>query len=717
MDRPNGDFFCLDKQNMKVSLNNYLEPFFPNEGEPIHIRGFKAKGEKDKPENRPRKWQTTRRELITIRTLQDELKTANKTRGLYFVVNAGGNEDKDITRFTAFYVEDDNRSIEEQHARLDACPLQPSIRVETRKSVHAYWLIDGDCSTDEWREAQERLIAYFDADEKIKNPSRVMRLPYFNHVHFNGNGYEYKRVEIAHFDPQRRYTVAQMQAAFPKAETQPEAKPKPKTTNTTRVFEHHEDRHEELRRRIEARGKRNSKGNIDAQALCHNGKGESGLVLFPNGAVNCNKGCSYDEILIAEGLPSEHLPSKKKANEKKDDAPLRVVCLADVVATVVRWLWFPYIPLGKLTILDGEEGIGKSWLLCAIIGRITQGELLPFALESMQGTVLMLSGSEDGLADTIKPRLIALSADCTKVFAIDEPFVFDEKGLIKLAALMAEYKPLLVIIDPLFDYVTAVTNINTDNQTRAVTKPLRELAERFGCAIVAVRHIGKAKGNGEARAAGLGGIGIRASGRSGLLVGCDPKDRSKRAIVLTKSNLADVNEAKAVGFTIENGKFYWLKESNLTAEKILARLESEEEQDEQNEAFVFLREALSDGEKLAYDIAREGEKLGLSEKRLRTARRHLKVKIRREGFGKGSKSYWSLPTINAHENNVGKYGMYDDSTGKYGENEQPDSLILAQENTIDAIDAHSQDMGKYDKYDESGAGMSEESEGEEYEFF
>lgn len=700
-----------------MTLNNFLSAFFPNEDEQIYLRGFKAKGDKDKSENRPRKWQTTRRELATNRALQNELKTANKTRGIYFVVNAGGDDDKSITRFNAFYVEDDNRTIAEQHARLEACPLQPSIRVVTRKSVHAYWLIDGECSADEWREIQARLIAYFDTDVSIKNPSRVMRLPYFNHVHFDGNGYEYKRVEISHFDSSRRFTVAQMFAAFPEAKTNTEAKTEQQTTNTTGIFEYHEDRHAELCRRIEARGKRNSKGNIDAQALCHNGKGESGLVLFPeSGAVKCNKDCSYDEILIAEALPPGHLPSRKKVKEKKDDAPLRVVCLADVIATVVLWLWYPYIPLGKLTILDGEEGIGKSWLLCAIIGRITRGELLPFALEAVQGCVLMLSGSEDGLADTIKPRLVELGADCLKVFAIDEPFIFDQSGLIKLAALIAEHKPLLVIIDPLFDYVAARTDINTDNQTRAITRPLRELAERYGCAIVAVRHIGKAKGNGEARAAGLGGIGIRASGRSGLLVGCDPQDRSKRAMVLTKSNLADVNAAKAVGFTIEAGQFYWLKESNLTAERILARLESEEEQDEQNEAITFLRDALRDGRKLAEDIKREGEKLGLSEKRLRTARRHLNVKIERDGFGKGSKVYWSLPSVDARENNAGKYDEYDDSTGKYVENEQSASHILAQENTIDAIDAHSQDAGKYGKYDENGASMSEESEGE-YEFF
>lgn len=396
----------------------------------------------------------------------------------------------------------------------------------------------------------------------------------------------------------------------------------------------------------------------------------------------------HDLLSIVETTPTWK-PSEDTSEIKKDDSPLRVVCLADVIAMVVSWLWFPYIPLGKLTLLDGEEGIGKSWLLCAIAGRISQGERLPLADEAVKGNVLLLSGSEDGLADTIKPRLVSVGADCTRIFAVDEPFSFDEEGLIRLAALIAEYKPSLVIIDPLFDYVTAKTDINKDNQSRAVTKPLREMAERFGCAIVAVRHIGKSKGNGEARAAGLGGIGFRAAGRSGLLVGCDPQDRSKRAMVLTKSNLADVNAAKAVGFTIKDGQFYW-QESNLTAERILSKLESEDEREEQNEAVSFLREALRDGKKLAQDIKREGAKIGLSEKRLRTAQKRLDVQIEREGFGPGSKSYWSLPSILAHEN------------------------------TIDAIHAHENNMGMYGKYGETRASMekaSEESEVSDYEFF
>ncbi len=349
-----------------------------------------------------------------------------------------------------------------------------------------------------------------------------------------------------------------------------------------------------------------------------------------------------DLLSIVESSPLWK-PNQNTSETKKDETALRVVCLAEVQPEQVSWLWHPYVPVGKLTLLDGEEGIGKSWLLCAIAGRISQGECLPFSDEAIKGKVLLLSGSEDGLGDTIRPRLDSAGADCKNIFAVDEPFTFDEKGLIKLSSLIAELKPSLVVIDPLFDYVTAKTDINTDNQSRAVTKPLREIAERFKCAIVAVRHIGKAKGNGEARAAGLGGIGFRAAGRSGLLVGCDPQDRTKRAMILTKSNLANKDAAKAVGFTIENGKFYWLGESPLTAEKILSKLENEDEREEQNEAVAFLRETLRDGAKPFKDLMSEAKQYGFSEKRLQRAASKLKVVRKREGFGLGSS--WSLPSI------------------------------------------------------------------------
>jgi len=197
-----------------ISLTEFLEAFFPDKDEKIYLRALKAKDAPDNAENNPKQLSLTRRQLQNDVKLQTKVKSLNKHRGMYFVVNAGGNQDNRIKRFNAFFVENDNLSIDEQNKRLDEAILQPSIRLVTKKSVHAYWLIEGECNETEWRDIQHRLIGSFSGDKSIHNPSRVMRLPFFNHVSVAGEKLLYKRVELTEFELTRRYTVEEMQQAF-----------------------------------------------------------------------------------------------------------------------------------------------------------------------------------------------------------------------------------------------------------------------------------------------------------------------------------------------------------------------------------------------------------------------------------------------------------------------------------------------------------------------
>jgi hypothetical protein len=198
-------------------LSDFLNAFFPDVDEPMRFRAFAAKG--CDVEVSARKFVATRNQLITLLPLQAQLIQANEESGLYFVVNSGGDTDAEIDQYNAFFAENDDLSISEQHARLDNCPLVPSIRVETFKSVHAYWLIKGDCNEEQWRDVQERLIEYFHSDNSIKNPSRVMRLPFFNHVSYDTEKgtYSFKPVSVVKFDKDLHYTVGQMREAFPAA--------------------------------------------------------------------------------------------------------------------------------------------------------------------------------------------------------------------------------------------------------------------------------------------------------------------------------------------------------------------------------------------------------------------------------------------------------------------------------------------------------------------
>lgn len=183
-----------------MNLTTFLSAFYPLKSESVYLSIIHA----DKSRMQARNFPVTLQDLKTSTDSQKMLKQANREHGMYFFVNSGGTKVTDITRYNAFFCESDDKSIEDQHTALDNCPLPPSIRIETRKSVHAYWLIENEVGTLDWTDVQGRLIQHFGADEKIKNPNRLMRLPFFNHVRFDKGQFEYKKVELKTFDDSLR---------------------------------------------------------------------------------------------------------------------------------------------------------------------------------------------------------------------------------------------------------------------------------------------------------------------------------------------------------------------------------------------------------------------------------------------------------------------------------------------------------------------------------
>lgn len=321
----------------------------------------------------------------------------------------------------------------------------------------------------------------------------------------------------------------------------------------------------------------------------------------------------------------------------KTEPALRIVRMADVQPETVRWLWYPYIALGKLTLLEGDPGIGKSTLMCSITSAVTRGRGLPGAEPFEPGNVLMLS-SEDGLADTLRPRLDAVGADTSRVLALDEPLTLDMPGLIRLEAAIIEHCPKLVSIDPLFAYTGGKTDIHRANECRAISAPLSAIAERQGCAILAVRHLSKSRGSGNALNAGIGSIDFVAAARSVLLAGQDPDDPARRAIVQTKNNLAAIGEA--VGYRLEAGQFYWTGGSDLTAGRILATASDEDERSSIVEAADFLRSALCDGGRDAKAIEAEARQAGINPVTLRRAKKRLDVRSHKVGMPGSHHQKW-----------------------------------------------------------------------------
>lgn len=209
----------------KITITEFLSAFFTDKNETITLATLEPKG----GQRYPTFYKTNWGELAGNNQLKNQLLGDNNTKGVYFLVNSGGTRDAEITKYNAFFIENDELSIEEQNFRLDWSPINPSIRVETKKSVHAYWLIDGDCSEDDWRDIQERLIAFFNSDKRIKNPARCMRVPWFSHVSLNEKGYSYEQVEVTDFDSSKRFTVKMMRIAFPPPETHTKAKSEAKS--------------------------------------------------------------------------------------------------------------------------------------------------------------------------------------------------------------------------------------------------------------------------------------------------------------------------------------------------------------------------------------------------------------------------------------------------------------------------------------------------------
>ena len=344
-------------------------------------------------------------------------------------------------------------------------------------------------------------------------------------------------------------------------------------------------------------------------------------------------------------IPSERQAAEADFEDYKETC-LRVglTRMSSVQPESVCWLWYPYIPIGKVTLLDGDPGLGKSYITLAMATAVSRGYGLPDRTPCDPGAVLLMS-VEDGLADTIRPRLDTMKADCTRIFAVSKPLSLNRDGLGDLETLLRKNKPLFVVIDPLFAYTGAEVDIHRANETREIMDQLSRLAATNRCAILAVRHLTKG-GRDKSIYRGLGSIDIVAACRSVLLAGADPQDRNKRALLQIKNNLAPFGDA--IGYEIrEGGVFAWTGRSDLTADQILASDQNSQKAFPVENAADFLRGELSRGPKSARDIMSRAKNAGFSERTIWRARATLGVEAHKIGRDRW---VWELPSgVNAAE--------------------------------------------------------------------
>ncbi|MCM1166978.1 MAG: AAA family ATPase [Lachnospiraceae bacterium] len=199
----------------------------------------------------------------------------------------------------------------------------------------------------------------------------------------------------------------------------------------------------------------------------------------------------------------------------------------DIEVTPVRWLWYPYIPLGKITIMQGNSGEGKTMLALNIAAALSHGEGLPGDTAPREPIDIIYNTAEDGLSDTIKPRLLAAGADCSRIHTINERVntitMTDDRVELNVTNVGAK----LLILDPIQAYLGSNVDMNKANEVRPVFARLGRIAEDNGCAIVLIGHKGKNQAYSDINAL-LGSMDQVAAARSVLTVMQHPKtDRSR----------------------------------------------------------------------------------------------------------------------------------------------------------------------------------------------
>lgn len=238
---------------------------------------------------------------------------------------------------------------------------------------------------------------------------------------------------------------------------------------------------------------------------------------------------------------------------EKQNVELKLIHMEDVVSKEVEWLWYPYIPYGKITIIEGDPGEGKTTLVLKLAAALSRGLPLPYDDDKEYEPIhIIYQTAEDGIEDTIKPRLEKAGADCSMIRVIDETDKELSMTDDRLEQAIIETGARLIILDPIQAYIGATVDMHRANEIRPVLKHLGIIAEKHNCAIILIGHMNKASGS-KSTYRGLGSIDIQATARSVLLVARLRDKPNIRIMAHDKSSLAPAGDAIGFEMTEDNG--------------------------------------------------------------------------------------------------------------------------------------------------------------------
>ena len=346
----------------------------------------------------------------------------------------------------------------------------------------------------------------------------------------------------------------------------------------------------------------------------------------------------WNDVLVhrAEILNRNYFKSIVLKEPPKKDS-VKIIRMSDVELTPVEWLWKPYLPFGKLSVLQGNPGEGKTYFAMHLAAACTNGKLLP-NMERMEPFNVIYQTAEDGLGDTVKPRLIEAGADLDRVLVIDDSDVQLTLSDERIEKAIVENNARLVIIDPIQAYLGADVDMNRANEVRPIFMRLGQVAQRTGCAILLIGHLNKAAGM-QSLQRGLGSIDIAAAVRSVMFIGKLKHNPTMRILTHEKSSLAPPGASLAFSLGDEGG-FRWVGEYDITADEMLSGIEPQRETKTQQAKDLICTLLAGGKQVLSEDIDKAALERGIPGRTVRDAKRELGDALKSKIVEGRKKVFW-----------------------------------------------------------------------------